>query len=108
MFGFGVFEHRRDRAKSAVEVGDRFGEPVARLPEFVGVEDRPDERGEQAVRVAPGVAEAVAEEVHGAALPRAPQHLGDRHLQPGVRVADGQLDADQAARGRGRPQGGRA
>ena len=45
-----------------------------------------------------GVAETVAEEVDGAALPGAPEHLGDRRLQAGVRVGDGQLHADQAAR----------
>ena len=50
-----------------------------------------------AVLVAAGVAEAIAQEVDGAALPAAAQDLGDRGLQPGVRVADGELDADQAA-----------
>ena len=44
-----------------------------------------------------GVAEAVAQEVHGAALPGAAEDLGDRRLQPGVRVGDRELDADQAA-----------
>jgi hypothetical protein len=42
------------------------------------------------------VAEAVAEEVHRAALPGAAKHLRDRGLQPGVRVTDRELDADQA------------
>src|SRR3954453_15691379 len=40
----------------------------------------------------------VPEEVHGAALPRRPEHGGERGLQSRVRIADGQLDADQAAR----------
>jgi hypothetical protein len=43
------------------------------------------------------MAETVAQEVDRATLPRAPEHLRDRRLQAGVRVADGQLDADQAA-----------
>jgi hypothetical protein len=43
------------------------------------------------------VPEAVSEEVHGAALPGAPEDLGDRGLQAAVGVGDGQLDADQAA-----------
>ena len=88
---------RGDLAQPAVEVRDRFGEPIARLGLRVGVEDRPDQRGQQAVLVAAGVAEAVAQEVHGAALPGAAEDLGDRGLQAGVRVADGELDADQAA-----------
>ena len=41
--------------------------------------------------------EAVAQEVDGAALPGAAEDLRDRGLQAGVRVGDGQLDADQAA-----------
>ena len=43
------------------------------------------------------MAEAVAQEVHGAALPGAAEHLRDRGLQPGVGVGDRELDADQAA-----------
>ena len=65
--------------------------------ERVGVEDRPDQRGQQAVLVLAGVPEAVAEEVDGAALPGAAEDLRDRRLQPGVRVGDRELDADQAA-----------
>ncbi len=47
--------------------------------------------------IAPGMAETVAQEVHGAALPATAQDLRARGLQAGVRVADGELDADQAA-----------
>jgi len=49
------------------------------------------------VLIAAGVTEAVAQEVHGAALPGAAEHLRDRRLQARVGVADRQLDADQAA-----------
>jgi hypothetical protein len=52
----------------------------------VGVEDRADQRRQQPVLIAAGVAEAVAQEVHGAALPGATQDLRDRGLQPGVGV----------------------
>ena len=38
-----------------------------------------------------------AEEVDGAALPGAAEHLADRLLQPGMRVRDDELDAAQAA-----------
>lgn len=95
--GLGVFEHPRDLAHPAVEVRDGFGEPVAGLGERVGVEDRPDQRRQEPVLITPGVAQAVAPEVHGAALPGAAEDLGDRGLQPGVRVADRELDTDQAA-----------
>ena len=65
---------------------DRLREPVASLVEAVGVEDRPDQRGQQPVLVLAGVAEAVPEEVHGAALPAAAEHLRDCGLQSGVGV----------------------
>src|SRR5688500_2312900 len=67
------------------------------LGERVGVAARADQRRQQAVLIAAGVAEAVPEEVDGAALPGAAEDLRDRRLQPGVRVGDGQLDADQSA-----------
>jgi hypothetical protein len=49
------------------------------------------------VLIAAGVAEAVSEEVHRAALPRRPEDLRQRRLQAGVGVGDGQLDPDQPA-----------
>jgi len=48
------------------------------------------------VLIAAGMAQAVSEEVHGAALPRRAEDLGDRVLQPLVGVGDDQLHADQA------------
>jgi len=84
--GLGVFEHRRDLPEPAIEVCDGFREPVARLGEALGVEDRADQRGQQSVLIAPGVPEAIAQEMDGAALPGAPEHLRDRGLQAGVRV----------------------
>jgi len=56
-----------------------------------------DQRRQQPVLVLAGVPEAVSEEVNGAALPGAPEDLGDRRLQPGMRVGAGQLHADEAA-----------
>ena len=96
--GLGVLEQRRDLAQPAVEMRDRLREPIAGLRLRVGVEDRPDQRRQQAVLVLAGVAETVAEEVDGAALPAAAQDLRDRRLQPGVGVGDRELDADQPAR----------
>jgi hypothetical protein len=52
---------------------------------------------EQPVLVLAGVTEAVVEEVDGAALPGAAEHLRDRGLQTAVSVGDGDLDADQGA-----------
>jgi hypothetical protein len=49
------------------------------------------------VLVAADVAAQVAQEVHGAALPRDAEDLGQRRLEARVGVADRQLDADQAA-----------
>ena len=77
---------------------DGLREPIARRGQVVGVEDRPDQRGQQAVLVLAGVPEAVAQEVDGAALPGAAEDLRDRGLQAGVGVGDRELDADQAAR----------
>ena len=57
---------------------------------------------QQPVLVAARMAEAVSEEVHGAALPRRAEHLGDRVLQPLVGVGDDQLHADQATRDQAR------
>ena len=73
-------------ALRAFEVGDGLGEPVARLGERAGVEDRPDQRGQQVVLVAACVPEAVPQEVHRAALPGAAEHLRDGRLEPGVGV----------------------
>jgi hypothetical protein len=81
----------------ALEVRDGFGEPVARFLVAGGVEDGADDRAQQPVLIAPCVAETIPEEVHGAALPACPEHLGDCRLQPGVRVADGQPHSGQAA-----------
>jgi hypothetical protein len=104
--GLAVLEHCHDLAHPAVEVCDRLREPVAGLVEAVGVEDRPDQRRQQPMLVLSGVAEAVAQEVDGAALPATAEHLGDRRLQARVRVADGELDTGQAALDQASEEGG--
>jgi hypothetical protein len=48
------------------------------------------------VLILAGVAEAVPEEVDGAALPGHRDHLGDRRLQALVGIGDGELHAHQA------------
>jgi hypothetical protein len=67
------------------------------LGDGVGGEDRPDQRAEQAMLVLAGMTETVAEEVDRAALPGALADRGDRGLQTGVRVRDGELDTHQTA-----------
>jgi hypothetical protein len=55
------------------------------------------DRGLELPRPLAGVPEAVSEEVDGAALPGAAEHLRDRGLQPAVGVGDRELHADQPA-----------
>src|SRR3954468_5865222 len=58
---FGVFEHRGDPAEAPVEMRDGLREPITRLSQRVAVEDRPDQRAQQAVLILAGVSEAIAE-----------------------------------------------
>jgi hypothetical protein len=78
----GLLEQGGHLGQLAVEVGDRLREPVAGLLARDGLEDRPDQGGQQAVLVAAGVAETVPQEVDGAALPGAREHPGDRRFSP--------------------------
>ena len=94
----GCFEHGGDLGQLCLQRGDRFGEFVARASEVLGVEDGANQSGQETVLVAAGVAQAVAQEVHGAALPRRAQDLSDRILQAFVGVGDDQLHTDQPAR----------
>jgi hypothetical protein len=82
----GGLEQRGDLGQLALQRRHRLAEPIARLPLRVGVKDRADQRGRQPVVVAAGVPEAVPEEVHGAALPRRAEDLGDRVLRSLVGV----------------------
>jgi hypothetical protein len=78
-------------------VGDRLGEPLARVVPGVGLEDRPDPGGQQPVLVAAGVAKAIVQELNRAALPGAAKQPGDRRLEPLVGVRDDELHALEAA-----------
>jgi len=92
----GLLEDGADLGQAVGQLADRFAEPAAGAFAGVGVEDRPDQRGQDTVLVFAGVAETVSEEVHGAALPGRPEHLGQRCLEARVSVGDGQLHTDQA------------
>jgi hypothetical protein len=48
----GLLEQRRDFRQALLEMHDRFGEPVARLPAGGGVEDWPNDRAQQPVLIA--------------------------------------------------------
>jgi hypothetical protein len=96
--GLGVLDHRRDLPQPAFELLDRLAQPPARVIAVVGGEDRADDRAQHVVLLAAHVAAQIPEEVHGAALRRRPEDLGERGLQARVGVADGELDADQPAR----------
>jgi hypothetical protein len=84
--GFGLFEQRGDLRQPALELLDGVAQPLARLMAVRGGGDRADQRAEGVVLVAPGVAAQVAKEVHGAALPRRAEDLGQRGPQPRVGV----------------------
>jgi predicted amidophosphoribosyltransferase len=58
----GVGQHAGDLRQRAFEARDRLAEPLARLLGGVGLEDRADQRRQQAVLVAARVAQAVSEE----------------------------------------------
>src|SRR3954453_1461588 len=96
--GLGVLEQRGDLRQPALELLDGVAQPPAGLIAVGGGEDLADDRAERVVLVAAHVAAQVSEEVHGAALPRRAEDLRERRLQSRVRVGDGELDADQAAR----------
>jgi hypothetical protein len=83
-------------------VGDGLAQQPPGLLEVGGPEDRADRRPDQLLEILRAVAEGVAEEVDGAALPGRAQDLGDRGLAALVGIGDDQLDArktttDQAA-----------
>jgi hypothetical protein len=70
----GAFEHRGDLGQRPLESFDRVAEQLARLLARVGVEDRPDQRGEHRLLLRARMAERLAEEVDGAALPGRAEH----------------------------------
>jgi hypothetical protein len=94
---FGLSEHRGDLRQPPLELADRLAQTLAGLLQRPGGEDRADQRTEQIVLVFADMAAQVTQEVDGAALPGRAEHLRQRVLEPRVRVADGELDADQAA-----------
>jgi hypothetical protein len=78
-------------------MGHRLAEQPAGLLEAGGAEDGANRRPDQLLQVLGAVPQRIAEEVHGATLPGAAQHLGDGLLEALVGVGDHQLHARQAA-----------
>jgi hypothetical protein len=93
----GFFQERRDFRQWFAQPVERVACELARGVAVVGVEDRPQERGDHPLLVFAHVPERLAEEVDRAALPGAVQGLRDRGLQAGVGVGDDQLRPGQAA-----------
>jgi hypothetical protein len=96
--GLGVLEQRGDLRQPPLELSDGVTQSAAGLIGVRGGEDLADDRAERVVLIAADMTAQVAQEVHGAALPRRPEDLGQRGLQARVGVGDGELDADQPAR----------
>jgi hypothetical protein len=96
--GLGLFEQRGDLRQPGLELGDGVAKSRAGFVAVAGGEDLANDGAQRVVLVLAGMAAKVAEEVHGAALPRRAEHLRQRCLQAGVPVADGQLHPNQAAR----------
>jgi hypothetical protein len=63
----------------------------------LGLEDLPEGGRDQAALVAAAVHDHVPGEVHRATLPRAPEHAGDRVLEPFVLVGDRETHPGQPA-----------
>jgi hypothetical protein len=94
--GLGLLDHRRHLRQPTLELVDGLAQPPPGLLAVLGAEDRADDGAQRVVLLAAHMAAQIAQEVHGAALPRRAEHLRQRRLEPRMRVADGQLDADQA------------
>ena len=82
----GLFEQPGDLRRRRLEPVDDVGEPLACFLAGVGVEDLADGGRDHRLLRAAAVAEHVAEEVHRAPLPPAPEDPGDRGLQALVGV----------------------
>ena len=82
---------------AALQAGDHAGQALAGLGGVVGGEDLADGGGDHRLLGLAAVAQHVAQEVHGAALPGAAQHLGDGRLQALVGIGDAERHAGQAA-----------
>ena len=94
----GLFEQRRDLRQPGLELGDGVTESPAGFVAVLGGKDRPDDGAQRVVLVLAGMASEVAQDVHGATLPRRAEDLRQRRFQAGVRVADGQLHAERDCR----------
>jgi hypothetical protein len=93
----GLQQQLRDLRRGLGEPFDHLAAAARGLLVAVGVEDLPERGRDHPALGRPTVAQHVSDEVHGAALPRAAQHAGDRVLEPEVLVGDAQAHAGQAA-----------
>ena len=95
--GFGGFQEPGDLGRGRGQPLDHLDQPLAGLGEAGGLEDAADGRGDHGLLGLADMAEHVAQEMNGAALPGTAQHLGDRGLEALMGVGDAQPDPGQPA-----------
>ena len=78
---FGLVEEPGDLRQTGLELSDRVGQAPARLDRVRGGEQLADQGAQGVVLVLAAMASEIAQEVHGAALPRAAKDPCDRGLQ---------------------------
>jgi hypothetical protein len=93
--GLGVGQQPGDLGSMRSQLVDDLTKPSPRLGGGGSNEDLADRARHQRLLGPADVAEQVAEEVDGAALPGTAQHLADGVLQALMGVGDAQLDAIQ-------------
>ena len=93
----GVFEQLAHLRRQALEALEHACDTLLGLPVALGVEDLPQGGGDQSSLLTTAVHHHVASEMHGAALPRAGEHAGDRGLQSLVLIGDRQPHTGQPA-----------
>jgi hypothetical protein len=105
----GLFEQRGDLRNRRRQPLDHRGCSVPGVAQILGVEDLAQGGGDHVALPLLAVAVHVADEMHGAALPGAAQHLGDRGLEAEVVVGDAEPHPLQSAGAQlaqeGRPAG---
>jgi hypothetical protein len=93
----GLLEQPGDLGRRPCEPVDDLTEPFMGLGQAGGLEDPADRGGDHGLVGLADVAEHVAQEVHGAALPWAAEHFGDRLSETLVGIRDAQAHTGQPA-----------
>jgi hypothetical protein len=97
--GFGLIHQRRQLCNLGPElIGDLAPLQAGHFGVLLG-KGGGDEGSDDTPALLAGMGQDIAHEVHAATLPGGMQHLGNRRLEPLMRIRDHQLDAAQAAPG---------